>query len=50
MEKNLVRELIALGKNSYRKINKGDWEPTKVIKNRLCVDNWTGVICDQNIN
>jgi len=32
--KKFSKELIALGKNSYRKINKGDWEPTKVIKNR----------------
>ena len=28
------KELISLGKNYYRKINKGDWDPSKVIKNR----------------
>ena len=28
------KELISLGKNYYRKINKGTWDPTKVIKNR----------------
>ena len=28
------KELISLGKNYYRKINKGNWEPIKAIKNR----------------
>mgnify|MGYP001329414692 CR=1 FL=1 len=28
------KELISLGKNYYRKINKGDWEPSNLIKNR----------------
>ena len=28
------KELISLGKNYYKKMNKGDWEPRKVIKDR----------------
>lgn len=32
--KKFSKELIALGKISYRKIIKGDWEPNKVLKNR----------------
>ena len=28
------KELISLGKKYYRKINKGDWDPSTVIKNR----------------
>ena len=28
------KELISLGKNYYRKINKGTWAPTRAIKNR----------------
>ena len=28
------KELIALGINYYKKINKGDWDPSKVIQNK----------------
>ena len=28
------KELISLGKNYYKKINKGDWEPVNLIRNR----------------
>ena len=28
------KELIALGKNYYKKIRKGDWDPGKVIQNQ----------------
>ena len=28
------KELISLGKNYYKKINKGDWEPANLIRNR----------------
>ena len=32
--KKYSNELISLGKNFYKKINKGTWQPKKVIKNR----------------
>ena len=32
--KKFSKELISLGKNYYKKINKGDWEPSKVLKNQ----------------
>ena len=28
------KELISLGKNYYRKINRGDWEPANLLKDR----------------
>jgi len=31
------KELIALGENYYNKVNKGSWEPSKVIKNQNVV-------------
>ena len=32
--KKFSKELISLGKNYYRKINKGDWNPCNLIKNK----------------
>ena len=32
--KKYSKELISLGKNFYKAINKGTWQPKKVIKNK----------------